>query len=186
MIALKTKYLGKNNEHYKTLDSTQKEVWRRYEKGAKSGLLISSEEQTSGIGTHGRVWHTLSKNNITFSFLWLPSCEVRKIQTLPLELAKLICSILKENYNIDLEIKKPNDLIYNKKKIGGILVESKCEGNIVNAIVIGIGINIEGHITDDLKNIATSIKKEWGITFSAKDFINIFCNKLEIILERMI
>ena len=53
--------------HYKTIDSTQKEIWRRFENGTiLDRTMIIADIQTSAIGTHGRVWHTDEENNIAF------------------------------------------------------------------------------------------------------------------------
>ena len=54
--------------HYKTIDSTQKEIWRRVKNGTiENKTIVIADIQTSGIGTHGRTWHTDEENNIAFS-----------------------------------------------------------------------------------------------------------------------
>ena len=65
---LKTSFLGRNMFYYKTIDSTQKEVFRRIEENnIKNGTVIYSDLQTSGVGTHGRVWYTDEENNIVWA-----------------------------------------------------------------------------------------------------------------------
>ena len=95
--------------------------------------------------------------------------------------------IFKEKYNIKLEIKSPNDLIFNGKKIGGILTESKISAEKVKFLVIGIGINIEKmNFSSDIKDIATSIKKEFNIDVDRQFIITEFCNKFEKTIIRRI
>lgn len=184
---LDTTVLGRNYICYDEIDSTQKEIWRRIEnKKIKNGLLIRAKNQTSGIGTHGRIWYT-TENNITFSFYIELNCSIEKIKGITTGIANVIVSIIKEKYNVNVDIKPPNDLYINGKKVGGILTESKVRGNVVKFIVIGIGINnSQIKFNKELDNIATSLKKEYGIVLNVEEFIAEFCNKLEkIILKRI-
>ncbi|MCF0124369.1 MAG: biotin--[acetyl-CoA-carboxylase] ligase [Clostridia bacterium] len=184
---LKTKFLGKNNLYYDKIDSTQKEIWRLYEKDTPNGTLIMAGIQENGIGTHGRIWHTDQDNNIAFSFLIKTQCNINKLDGLTLRIAGIIVDIFKEKYGINLNIKKPNDIVYNKKKIGGILTETRITNEIAKAIVVGIGINTsQKDFSEDIKETASSIKKEFNIDIDVKKFIEEFCNRFENeILERI-
>ena len=185
---LTTNFLGRNSIFYKSIDSTQDEIWRMLKKGKiNNGTLIMADIQECGRGTHGRVWHTDEENNIAFSFLIEPNCNINKIDGLTTDIAKMILNILKEEYKVELEIKKPNDIVYHNKKIGGILTETKLHSEKVKYLVVGIGINtFKMQFTDDIKDIATSIKKEFEVEVEAQEFISKFCNKFEkYILERI-
>lgn len=190
LINLKTNFLGKNFYFYKKIDSTQDEIWRLIEKKKiKNGTLIMADIQTKARGTHGRIWHTDETQNIAFSFyIDTNYCISEKINGLTIEIAKILVTIFKEKYNINLSIKAPNDIVYNNKKIGGILTESRINSEKVKFLVIGIGLNTEKlDFTDDIKDIATSIKKEFGITVDRTDIITSFCNKFEeFILVRVL
>ena len=187
LTKLKTKFLGKNNLYYDKIDSTQKEIWRLYEKDTPNGTLIMAGIQENGIGTHGRIWHTDQDNNIAFSFLIKTQCNINKLDGLTLRIAGIIVDIFKEKYGINLNIKKPNDIVYNKKKIGGILTETMITNEIAKAIVVGIGINTsQKDFSEDIKETASSIKKEFNIDIDVKKFIEEFCNRFENeILERI-
>ena len=85
-----------------------------------------------------------------------------------------------EKYGINLQIKAPNDIYYNEKKVGGILTESKIVGQKTKYIVVGIGINTNGkNFSDDIRNIATSIKKEFNIDVDNLFIVNEFCKIFE-------
>ena len=102
-------------------------------------------------------------------------------------MATIIQKIFEDLYKVKLTIKSPNDLMLNDKKVGGILTESKVSSEIVKFLVIGIGINTEKmNFTDDIKNIATSIKKEFGIEVDRKKIITNFCKEFEKTLIRRI
>lgn len=178
---LKTNFLGRNNIYYKQIDSTQSEIWRLIEnKSVPNGTLVYADIQTEGKGTHGRIWHTDETGNIAFSFFIQMNCKIKKLQGLTVEIARIIIDILKEQYNISLEIKAPNDIVFNGKKIGGILTETKVVKENVKYLVIGIGINTKKqNFSKDIEDIATSIKKEFNVDVNREEFITEFCNRFE-------
>lgn len=178
---MNTKFLGKNTFYYETIDSTQKEIWRRVDKNnIENGTIIVSQMQTSGIGTHGRIWHMQTKNNIAFSIFIEANCKVKNIQGITIEIAQTIVEVFRNLYSIDLSIKHPNDIVYKNKKIGGILTETKIQKEKVKYIVIGIGINTNQEIfTEGLKDIATSIKNEFKIDIDNNLVIEEFCKLFE-------
>lgn len=185
---LTTNFLGRNSIYYKEIDSTQSEIWRLIEnKMVLNGTLVFADIQTKGKGTHGRIWHTDEKNNIAFSFYIQMDCNIEKLDGITLEIANIIVDIFKAQYKIDLEIKKPNDIVFNNKKIGGILTETKVISGNVKHLVVGIGINTEKeNFSEDIKDIATSIKKEFNVDIAVKEFIEEFCNRFENeIIKRM-
>lgn len=181
---LKTNYLGKEFIYYKEIDSTQDEIWRRIKNNnIKNGTIIMADLQTKGKGTHGRIWHTDEAENIAFSLYIKTDCNVKKVEGITIKIAEILVRIFKQKYNIQLDIKKPNDIMFNNKKLGGILTESKVNADKVKLLVIGIGINTEkANFTKDIENIATSIKKEFGINVDRMKIISSFCNEFEKLL----
>lgn len=181
LMNLTTNYLGRNFKFYNEIDSTQDEVWRLIENNnIKNGMLIMADIQTKGKGTHGRIWHTDETKNIAFSFYVEVNCNIKKLDRITIEIAEILVEIFKEKYNINLDIKSPNDIMYKNKKLGGILTESRMNLEIVKYLVIGIGINTNKmEFTDDIKDIATSIKKEFGIIVNEKEIVSEFCNRFE-------
>ena len=166
---------------YHKIDSTQLEIWRRIEENKiENKSVIIADIQTNGKGTHGRKWHTDEGNNIAFSFFRQIDCEIDKLEGLTTEMAQIILDIFRELYQIELQIKLPNDIFYNGKKVGGILSETKVSGKIVKYIVIGIGINTcQTEFDIEIKDIATSIKNEFGIDVDRMKIIEEFCNRFE-------
>ena len=185
---LETNFLGRKLSFYEKIDSTQSEIWRRIEnKTIKNGEIVIADIQTNGKGTHGRTWHTDETNNIAFSFFIEMNCNIKNLDGITIEIAKIIVDIFQEKYNVNLEIKEPNDIVYNNKKLGGILTESKIIAENVKYLVVGIGINLsQEKFPKDIEYQATSIKKEFGIQVNSKDFISEFCNKFELqLLKRL-
>ena len=178
---LKTKFLGKNVYHYEKIDSTQKEIWRRIEKNEiKNGTIILADIQTGGIGTHGRTWYTDTKNNIAFSFYIQTDCKLQKLEGLTLEIAQTIVETFQQLYQITLHIKLPNDIVYQNKKIGGVLTQTKVQNEKVKCMVVGIGINTnQEKFAEEIKYLATSIKKEFSINVENEAVITKFCELFE-------
>lgn len=178
---LKDNFLGRNCIYYKEIDSTQNEIWRLIEnKEAPSGTVVYADIQTNGKGTHGRIWHTDEANNIAFSFFLEMNCNIKKLEGITLKIAEVIIGIFETKYGIKLDIKEPNDIVYKGKKIGGILTETKVIGENVKYLVVGIGINTSKEkFCDDIKDCATSIKKEFNVDVDVEDFIAEFCNRFE-------
>ena len=169
--------------HYKTIDSTQKEIWRRVKNQIiENKTIIIADIQTAGIGTHGRVWHTDEENNIAFSVYFDLSkinCKVDKLDGLTVKIAENIVNVFYEFYGITLDIKYPNDIYCNGKKLGGILTETKVQDGLVRCIVIGIGINTnQVEFTNDIKDIATSIRHEFGIKVQMKQLMSVLLGTL--------
>ena len=154
--------------HYEKIDSTQKEVWRRIGKS----IIISADIQTDGIGTHGRTWYTTQKGNIAFSIGLELNKSINKLNNLTIEIAEIILEVFENLYQIKLKIKHPNDIMINNQKVGGILTETKLQGEIVKYLVIGIGINTNN------EEISTSIKKEFGIEIDNSKVIEEICQRI--------
>ena len=165
--------------HYKTIDSTQKEIWRRVKNGTiENKTIVIADIQTSGIGTHGRTWHTDEENNIAFSVyfdLSKSKLNISSLDGLTIKIAENIVGIFYKLYGISLDIKFPNDIYCNGKKLGGILTETKVQDGMVKCLVIGIGINTnQTKFADEIKEIATSVRREFGIEVENRKVISEF------------
>lgn len=185
---LKTKFLGKKFEYYETIDSTQTEIWRRIENGNfVNGEVIFSEIQTRPYGTHGRTWYNEKSGDISFSFAIQTDTNIDNLDGMTLEIAEIFKKIFEE-CGVNIQIKLPNDLYLNGKKMGGILCQTKLTGENVKYLVIGIGININKMIfSEEIKDIATSVRKEIpNINLDNFEIVAKFCNIFEEKINRRI
>lgn len=167
--------------NYEELDSTQLEAKRLVEKNSASdGTIIVAKNQINGIGTHGRKWISKKDESITFTIILMPNCKIEKLENFTLKIAECVVDVFYELYNIKLNIKKPNDIVFNGKKIGGILTESKVYKNIVKYIFIGIGLNTNQiNFPEELQDIATSIKNEFNIDVDNNTIITKIAEKIK-------
>lgn len=181
----KTKYIGKQLKFFDEIDSTQTEAKRNVEK-YENGTVIIAELQTAGKGTHGRVWHTKA-DNIAMTLILKPEININKLEGFTVAIAENIQQAIKELYGIELEIKLPNDLLLNKKKICGILTEVITIKEQVKEIFIGIGFNVnEKEFSSDIANIATSLYKETKQVYCREDIICKVLENIELELEKRI
>ena len=113
-----------------------------------------------------------------------PKCKITDLKNLTIEIANCMQKTIYDLFEIRLDIKEPNDLILNGKKISGILTEINTIGEKINYLLISIGFNVnEEDFSDELKDIATSLKKEFDKEFSREDIILSFIRNLEILLR---
>lgn len=183
---LDTQFLGNNIIYIEQIDSTQDECKRRIA-NISNGTYIVTDKQVSGKGTHGRIWYDNGYENICGSFILTPNCEIRKLDRLTVLIAECLVATIKELFNIECDIKYPNDILLNSKKIAGILTESTTSNEIAKSVIIGIGINVnQTDFAPEIENIATSLKKEYGKEFCREDIIAKFFNIFEGMYTKLI
>lgn len=183
----RTKYIGKNIIYFKEIDSTQKYSKEMVNNNLKNGTIVITDNQTKGIGTNGRNWYSNIGKNITMTITVYPNVDVNKLNNLTIDVARAMQKTIQDLYNINLNIKKPNDLIINNKKIAGFLVETGLIKQKVNYILIGVGFNVnEVEFNVEIKDIATSLKEEFKKDFSREDIIVNFIEDLENVINNLV
>lgn len=169
-------------KRFKEINSTHKYL-KENEYMFKDRTAIVANRQTSAIGTKGRAWFTGSDKNIAISILYRPLCEINKVEGLTVKIAEVLKEEVFKLYNVVLNVKEPNDLMLNGKKICGILTESNSIGNKFNYLIISVGFNVnEDDFPEELENIATSLKMETGKVFDKEELLKRFIDILENII----
>lgn len=175
-----SKIIAKKVTYFEEIESTQIKAKELAEKKVENGTIVITDYQTNGIGTHDRKWYSEKDKNLSFTLIIYPKCRVKELEGLTVSIAKCMVDTIEELYGHHLEIKMPNDIIYNNKKIGGILTQIATTGEEIKYLLIGIGFNVNGgNFDDEIKNIATSLKKEFGEEFSKEKILSEFCVRLE-------
>lgn len=115
--------------------------------------VCCSETQTQGKGRFGRKWHSPFGENIYFSGRWQLTCCLSKLSGLSLVVSlAILTSLQRHNIQQDIELKWPNDLLWQHKKLAGVLIEVLAETNGNLQLIIGIGINVNSTF-NELPNI---------------------------------
>ncbi len=180
----KTKEIGKSIEYFEQIDSTHKYAKKIALKNEENGKIIIADMQTAGIGTKGRKWYSGKTKNIAMSIIFKPKITIKQLEGLTIKIANCMKKSIYELYSIDLNIKEPNDLLLNNKKICGILTEINTIGEKINYLIISIGFNVnEDNFSTEIKDIATSLKRELKRDFRREEIIIKFIENLEKELE---
>ncbi|MDT8718734.1 biotin--[acetyl-CoA-carboxylase] ligase [Clostridium sp. 19966] len=185
---LNTKFIGREVIHYSSVDSTNLKAKEINIKDIKSGTVVVSEEQSSGRGRLGRKWVSPFGKGVWMSIILKPDIDPSNAYKLTVITAAAVYNALKAN-GIESLIKWPNDILLNGKKICGILTEMSAELNIINNLIIGIGININSKPCDfpeDLISIASSLYIEKNIVFNRKKIMADILNNFELLYESFI
>lgn len=127
--------------------------------GEEEGTVVIAEEQTKGRGRRERRWHSPKKMGLYASVILRPTKP--SISLLPLVAGLAVREAILEAIGVKVWLKWPNDLIWNEKKLGGILSESGFFGNRLSYVILGIGLNISHNLKDfpqEIRAIATSLK----------------------------
>ncbi len=138
---LKTRCIGQPCIVLDMVDSTNSEAMRLAGDGAKEGLTVLAGHQSAGRGRLGRRWHTLAEDTLAMSVLLRPELAPAQAPQLSLLAAVAMHGALAP-LAPDIRIKWPNDLLCHGRKLAGILTEMRAEPDRVQAVVIGMGVNV--------------------------------------------
>ena len=160
---METLFIGSNIIFLPEVDSTNSYATELLKNvNIAEGTVIHTAHQTQGKGQRGNSWEAQIASNLTTSIVLKPSFLELKNQFFLYQITALACydlmAELLNNSQYDIKIKWPNDILVNKKKIAGILIENVITHSTLNYSVIGIGINVNQLLFTDGIN-ATSLKK---------------------------
>lgn len=124
-------------------ESTNRAVMEKTITGAEPGYLCAAEKQTAGRGRRGRVWHSPFGKNLYFSLSWQFTGGAASLEGLSLAIGVVVNEVFVDMGISGVELKWPNDLLYENKKLAGILLEMVGDASGVCQVIIGIGINVD-------------------------------------------
>ncbi len=125
-----------------SVDSTNEYAKRMAKEAAVHGTVVAAEEQTGGKGRRGRGWETEKKANIMMTLLLRPKIRPDHVSQLTLLMAMAVVQGIRTVTGLPAQIKWPNDVVVNGKKVCGILTEMITEADGIYHVVIGVGVNV--------------------------------------------
>ena len=154
---------------FDSLPSTNTEALRQARQGAPEGLCVVAREQTQGRGRQERIWVSPTDAGLYFSIVLRPvRLDTRAWPLLTLMAALSVWDALLEACELETDIKWPNDIMADERKLCGILAETT-ETETGRAVVVGIGINLTDRaFPPELKAVATSVSSLTGKTTDAE------------------
>lgn len=187
---LETNWLGQNLIHKPSVTSTQILAHKQAQEEAPHGTVVIADEQTKGRGRLNRSWHSHKGDGIWMSMILRPTFEPHRSPQITLLAATVLAEVLKRQCGIKPQIKWPNDVLTDGKKLAGILTELQAEQDQVNYIVLGMGINVNHDLDvfpEELHHLATSVKmktdKSWELRTIIQDILTTFEKRYEEFIE---
>ncbi len=156
---LKTKSIGQNIVYYDDIPSTNTEAKRLAAEGAPEGTVVVSEAQSTGRGRMERKFFSPKGKGIWFSVLLRPDFLPQEAPKCTLLAAVAVAKAM-EQFGLQAGIKWPNDILYDGRKLVGILTEMHAEMDRINYVVIGTGINVNiqsEEFPSEIRDCATSL-----------------------------
>jgi BirA family biotin operon repressor/biotin-[acetyl-CoA-carboxylase] ligase len=167
------------------VDSTNNHAMKEAKMGNLSfGTVFFAQEQTHGKGQRSKTWESKPGENLMMS-LYIDSRGLQVHQQVILSFATSIAAynLLKKYAGDETCIKWPNDIYWRDRKAGGILIENVIKGNTLDYSIIGIGININQTVFEQMDKQPVSLKQITGKTFDPVSLAKELCSELESILN---
>lgn len=159
--------IGHKIIHYFRAESTNTVALNLGPQEGPHGTVVIAEEQTGGRGRLGRTWYSEKSSGIYLSVLLRPPLSPAAAPILTLLAGLAAHRAIRSVTGAPVDIRWPNDLLVNGKKICGILTEMQAELDRLHKVVLGIGINVNHHaMPEELRTIATSLAIEGGQRYS--------------------
>jgi BirA family biotin operon repressor/biotin-[acetyl-CoA-carboxylase] ligase len=166
------------------VESTNTLLVQRAAAGAADRTVIAAEWQTGGRGRRGRVWHAVPGAALTFSLLWRFEQGAGFLAGLSLAVGLAVTRVLAELGVPDAGLKWPNDVLWQGRKLAGILIEVQGDMSGPSAAVIGIGLNcrLPAALLDRIDQPAADIAGACGIAPDRNRLLAALLMELERIL----
>jgi BirA family biotin operon repressor/biotin-[acetyl-CoA-carboxylase] ligase len=159
---LETEYIGHEVHYFKKVDSTNEVAKKLAEEGSPEGTLVVAESQSRGRGRRGKKWVS-PEGGVWMSMILRPEIPPMNAPQLTLVTGVAVAETLKSECGLDVGIKWPNDILIGDKKVCGILTEVSATVDMVDYVVVGIGIDLNVDVNlfpPELRSGATSLKME--------------------------
>ncbi|GAW92210.1 biotin--[acetyl-CoA-carboxylase] ligase [Calderihabitans maritimus] len=158
---LSTSCIGRNIVHYHEVGSTNTVAKQLAERGEREGTVVIAEKQTEGRGRLGRRWESPYGKGIWLSIILRPRVATDAAPSITLLAAVAVAKAIKNFCGLEALIKWPNDILVRGKKVCGILTEMKADMDVVEYVVVGIGLNANLEVQDfpeEIRDKATSLR----------------------------
>lgn len=178
----KDKIIGRDIRVFKETTSTNDVIEKLARDGVREGVVVFAESQTRGRGRLGRKWISPARKGLWFSILLRPDLRPQETTQLTVTSAIALRRAIFSETNLQAEIKWPNDLLLDGKKVAGILTELSAEVDRVRHVILGIGIDVNldaNEFPSELKKTATSLKIESGGKISRAELATAILRELD-------
>ncbi len=167
-----------------SVDSTNAEALRSIGQGNSAPFLVLAERQVSGRGRRGRKWVSPFAENLYYSLVLRIDGGMRQLEGLSLVVGLAVMQTLRSFGVVNAGLKWPNDVLVGNKKIAGILLELIGDPADVCHVVLGIGINVNMQVADEVDQQWTSIRLESGNNCDRNALVAELSKQLDAYIQR--
>ncbi|MFZ0761096.1 MAG: biotin--[acetyl-CoA-carboxylase] ligase [Candidatus Sulfotelmatobacter sp.] len=159
---------GTQLHHFYKIGSTNTMAMSAAAEGAPEGSVFLAEEQTAGRGRGANSWQSARSAGIYCSVVLRPALPPSEVLVLSLAAGLAVRAAIEQiDARVDPDLKWPNDVLIEGRKVCGILTEMNAEATRVRYIVVGIGINVnQASFPKELEGQATSLRMATGSEWS--------------------
>ena len=182
---LNTEYIGKNLYIYKEVSSTNTVAKFLSMNGVEDGSVVISEKQTKAKGRSGKSWES-PLGGVWLSIITNPHVNYSKLPLITLATGVAVAKTLEKIGIENAEIKWPNDIMINSRKVCGILTEAVTKFNTIENVIIGVGIDANldvNQFPEELQDGTTTLKEELGRQGDENLLIKLFLEEFEEIIK---
>jgi BirA family biotin operon repressor/biotin-[acetyl-CoA-carboxylase] ligase len=179
---LKTHHIGTRIIRLERTGSTNDIAWRLALEGAPEGTVIIAREQTKGRGRFGRKWFTLKDKSLILSVILRPKLRYDELPWIAAIGAIAVVDAIKDVTGTQAQIQFPNDILMGRKKVAGVLVESRMISGLPDIFILGIGVNLlirKGEFPKEIAKSASSVVIESGETVCMDRFLKALLEALD-------
>jgi len=178
---LQTKIIGGTIHFFRQLTSTNHMAKELALKAVREGTVIVAETQTRGKGRLERKWIS-PLGGLWFSIILRPKVSPRHAPKLTLMMSVAVAKTINKLFDLEAEIKWPNDVLIKGKKVCGILTETHTKGDSLNFAVVGVGINANFSLHNfpaELRGSSTTLKEELKNEIDCEGFLRSLLEETE-------
>lgn len=183
-----TRVVGRDIRVFSETSSTNDIVDKLAHDGVAEGIVVFAESQTRGRGRMGRTWVSPAGRGLWLSVLLRPKMHPQEATKLTIMSAVAVARAVEKQTGLNPEIKWPNDLVFGRRKCGGILIELGAELDHIRHVVLGIGLDVNipaEDLPDELKPLATSLQIEAGRPVDRPALAATLLRELDAVYQRL-
>jgi BirA family transcriptional regulator, biotin operon repressor / biotin---[acetyl-CoA-carboxylase] ligase len=143
--------------YYERVSSTMDVLHELAAGGAEAGSAVLAGEQLQGRGSRGRSWHS-PPGGLWLSVLYRPPV-LQGVEVISLRAGLAVAEAMQPLVSEALQLKWPNDLMLDGRKLGGMLCEARWQGESIGWVAVGVGLNVKNHVSAELEASAVSLAR---------------------------
>ena len=164
-------WLGQHRVEIVECGSTNDEAARLARAGASHGTVVIAQSQRAGRGREGRAWQSPPGLGLYLSAVVRPPLPLALVPPMTLAIGVGLCDAAR-TFGAPATLKWPNDLLVGDRKLAGVLVEAQSQGTRLEAVIVGIGVNLGGELPDEVAATAITLAEAAATTIDRGGFVD--------------